>query len=112
MKLVWPPAEKHFEQLTEFQHKVLAKIANREDKTFIVMSGKPGSSDENDRNVIFNEFLRLIELGFFLELDREHPQYSQMSKQFDQQGVVLMMAEMTNRGLWMWEQVPWEKWCN
>lgn len=112
MTLVWPPAEKPFEVLTDFQYKVLTKIANREDKSFICMTGKPGAQDENDRNILFNEFLRLIELGFFLELDREHPQYDNMLKQFAQQGVFLVMAEMTNRGQWMWEQTPWENRVN
>lgn len=100
------------EQLTDFQVKCLARVANREDKSFVCLSGEPGSKDENARNLLLNEFLRLIELNFFMELDREDARYANMLRQFAQKGVVLVMAEMTNRGQWMWEQVPWENRIN
>lgn len=112
MSIVWPPAEKPFEQLTDFQHKCLCRVANREDKSFVCLSGEPGARDENDRNLLLNEFLRLIELGFFLELDRDNPNYLNMRRMFDQKGIVLVMAEMTNRGQWMWEQLPWDNRVN
>jgi hypothetical protein len=100
------------EQLTDFQVKVLARVAGREDKSFVILSGEPGAKDENDRNLLLNEFLRLIEWGFFMELDREDERYANMLKQFAQKGVVLVMAEMTNRGQWMWEQCFHDKWIN
>lgn len=108
MKVDWHPVER----LSEFQYKALAKVANRENKVVILFSGKPGTDNEDEANVDFNEFLQLIELGFFLELDREHAEYARLLKQFEQQGVHLVMAEMTNRGQWMWEQTEWEKWVN
>jgi hypothetical protein len=107
------PAVKPFEQLTEFQYRCLCRVANREDKAFICLSGKLlGTKEDNEKTVIFNEFLNLIELGFFIEMDRDNEQYQKMIRQFEQQGISLMMAEMTNRGQWMWEQTPWEKWVN
>jgi hypothetical protein len=112
VKLDWPPAEKHFEQMTDFQYRVLSRVADREDKSFICLSGEPGTKDEADRTLLFNEFLRLIELGFFLELNRNDERYARMIQQFEQKSVCLVMAEMTNRGQWMWEQTPWENWVN
>jgi hypothetical protein len=100
------------ERLSEFQYRALAKVANRENKVVILFSAQPGTEDENTTNLEFNEFLQLIELGFFLEMDREHQEYTRLLKQFDQKGVHLVMAEMTNRGQWMWEQTEHEKWIN
>ena len=108
MRLDWHPVER----LSEFQYRALAKVANRENKVVILFSAKPGHENEDKTNIEFNEFLQLIELGFFLELDREHEEYARLLRQYDQQGVHLVMAEMTNRGQWMWEQTPWEKWVN
>ena len=108
MKHVLLPAEK----LSDFQYRLLTKVANRENKSFLLVSAVPGDASENETNILFNEFLQLIELGFFLELDRENEAYANLIAQFEQKGQEFVMAEMTNRGLWMWEQTPWEKWVN
>ena len=100
------------EQLSEFQYRALAKVANRDNKVVILFSGRRGSEIEDKDNLEFNEFLQLIELGFFLELDQEHEEYVRLMKRYEQQGMHLVMAELTNRGQWMWEQTPWEKWIN
>jgi hypothetical protein len=108
VKLVLHPVER----LSDFQYRCLALVANRNDKTFVCFSGEDTDPESDQRNVTFNEFLQLIELGFFLEMDRENEEYVNMQQRMEQRGMQFVMAEMTNRGQWMWEQTPWEKWVN
>ena len=99
-------------QLTEFQHKLLWRLANGKVKIYCMPAGVPADKKEDELNDQFNQVLQLVELGVmndvsagekFKPLVDEH----RMSENRD-----VVIVWINGFGQELFGRCPWDKYVN
>ena len=99
-------------QLTEFQHKLLRRLANGKVKIYCMPAGVPSDKKQNEINEQFNEVLQLVEIGVLNDVSDGEKFRPIVKEHRESENRDVVIVWMNGYGSEMFRRVPWEKRVN
>ena len=99
------------DQLTQYQFKILRRLANSEIKTYCQPAGIDSDKRRDDINLDFNAMLRLCELGLTSDATA-WPKYTDLVTRYAEEGREIVIVVINRVGDEMFRRTPWENRVN
>ncbi len=99
-------------QLTEFQHKLLRRLANGKVKIYLMPAGTPRDKRCEEMNDQFNEVLQLVELGVMNDVSDAEKFAPIVKEHWESEKREVVVVWINGFGQEMFGRCPWEKYVN